>query len=71
MKTKYYVSKEALNAKGKDYFESLWLNDIKRHANEWVDGIYYSRDDMYNYWLYLDPESGEEEAFEMFAEDEE
>lgn len=67
MGTKYYVSKEALNAKGKDYFEDLWLDNIKRHANEWVDGIYYEQNDMYNYWLCLNPE--EDNAFELFAED--
>lgn len=40
------------------------------NSDKFVDGIYYEQDDMYDYWLYLDPESGEEEAFEMFAEDE-
>lgn len=29
---KYYVSDEALKLKGKEYFEGLWLSEIKRHA---------------------------------------
>lgn len=70
MGTKFYVNNEALKLKGMDYFKSLWLDEIRRHANEWVDGIYYEQDDMDNYLLYVDPESGEEEAFELFAEDE-
>lgn len=70
MGTKYYVNKEALELKGMDYFESLNHYDIMRHANEWVDGIYYEQDDMDNYLLYVDPEDGEEEVFELFAEDE-
>lgn len=69
MGTKFYVSNEALELKGMDYFKALCLDDIKRHANDWVDGIYYEQDDMDNYLLYVDPEVGEEETFEMFAED--
>lgn len=63
---KFYVSAEALKLKGKEYFEGLWLDDIKRHANEWVDGIYYSQDDMYNYFLSA---SEEDESFTQFDED--
>ena len=70
MGTKFYVSNEALKLKGIHYFKALCLDDIKRHANDWVDGIYYEQDDMDNYLLYVDPEDGEEEVFEMFAEDE-
>ena len=70
MKTRYYVNNEALKLKGIHYFKALCLDDIKRHANDWVDGIYYERDDMDNYLLYVDPEDSEEEAFELFAEDE-
>lgn len=66
MKTRYYVSKEALELKGMAYFASLWLDDIKRHANEWVDGIYYSQDDMYNYFLSANEE---DETFTLFDED--
>ena len=51
MGTKFYVSNEALELKGMDYFKSLWLGEIRRHANEWVDGIYYSQDDMGDYSL--------------------
>lgn len=70
MGTKYYVRKEALKARGREYFKSLDLYKIKMNSDKFVDGIYYEQDDMYDYWLYLDPESGEEEAFELFAEDE-
>lgn len=66
MKTRYYVSKEALELKGIYYFMSLCLDDIKRHANEWVDGIYYEQDDMYNYNLCANIE---DETFTLFDED--
>lgn len=66
MGTKFYVSNEAVNLKGMDYFKSLWLDDIRRHANEWVDGIYYSQDDMNNYNLYANIE---DETFTLFDED--
>ncbi len=66
MKTRYYVSKEALELKGIYYFKALCLDDIKRHANEWVDGIYYSQDDMYNYHLCTNIE---DETFTLFDED--
>lgn len=63
---KFYVSAEALKLKGKEYFEGLWLDDIKRHANEWVDGIYYSQDDMGDYSLCANIE---DETFTLFDED--
>lgn len=68
--TKYYVSKEALKARGIEYFKSLDLYKIKMNSDKFVDGIYYEQDDMDNYLLYVDPEDSEEEAFELFAEDE-
>lgn len=66
MGTKYYVSKEALELKGMDYFESLNHYDIMRHANEWVDGIHYEQDDMYNYNLCANIE---DKVFTLFDED--
>lgn len=68
--TKYYVSKEALKARGIEYFKSLDLYKIKMNSDKFVDGIYYEQDDMDNYLLYVDPKDSEEEAFELFAEDE-
>ena len=64
--TKYYVSKEALELKGMDYFKGLNHYDIISHANEWVDGIYYEQDDMYNYNLCTNIE---DETFTLFDED--
>lgn len=66
MGTKYYASKEALELKGMDYFKSLDHYDIIKHANEWVDGIYYEQDDMYNYNLCA---KIEDETFTLFDED--
>lgn len=66
MGTKFYVSNEALELKGMDYFKSLWLGEIRRHANEWVDGIYYSQDDMGDYSLCANIE---DETFVLFDED--
>ena len=66
MKTRFYVSNEALELKGIYYFMSLWLDEIRRHANEWVDGIYYSQDDMGNYRLCANIE---DETFTLFDED--
>lgn len=66
MKTRFYVSNEALELKGMAYFMSLWLDDIRRHANEWVDGIYYRQDDMNNYSLCANIE---DETFTLFDED--
>lgn len=67
MGTKYYVSEEALELKGMDYFKSLSHYYIIRHANKCVDGIYYERDDMYNYKLCANIE---DETFTLFDEDE-
>lgn len=61
MKTRYYVNNEALKLKEIHYFKALCLDDIKRHANDWVDGIYYEQDDMDNYLLYVDPEDSEKD----------
>ena len=66
MKTRFYVSNEALELKGMAYFMSLWLDDIRRHANEWVDGIYYSQDDMGDHSLCANIE---DETFTLFDED--
>ena len=48
MGTKYYVSKEALKARGREYFKSLDLYKIKMNSDKFVDGIYYEQDDMYD-----------------------
>ena len=54
METKLYVSQEALELKGKEYFKELDINELIRTAdNSFVEyeGILLSRDDMYNLYL--------------------
>ena len=54
METKLYVSQEALELKGKEYFKELDINELIRTAdNSFVEyeGLLLSRDDMYNLYL--------------------
>ena len=54
METKLYVSQEALELKGKEYFKELDINELIRTAdNSFVEyeGLLLSRDDMYDLYL--------------------
>lgn len=54
MKTKLYISDEALQLKEKEYFKELDINELIRTAdNSFVEyeGLLLSRDDMYNLYL--------------------
>ena len=54
MERKLYVSQEALELKGKEYFKELDINELIRTAdNSFVEyeGLLLSRDDMYDLYL--------------------
>lgn len=63
---KLFVSDEAIEEKGKEYFEDYSLSDLKRIADpegfvRLDDGLFLSRDDMDN--LYIS-KTEEDECFE-------
>lgn len=54
METKLYVSQEALELKGKEYFKESDINELIRTAdNSFIEyeGLLLSRDDMYDLYL--------------------
>ncbi len=49
--TKFYASDEALEAKGKEFFENLDLHAIMMKGSGEIDGIEFGQTDMGNYFF--------------------